>query len=83
MQAVVILAALSVAVRPTGEKMPLTEAPNIIGLKRAKRRKSILMPLEVNKIVYRNQAVIKTKMMIVEQKLMVQRFVISSWSPVW
>jgi len=41
MQVVVILAALSVAGRLTGGKMPYTEALNIIGPKKARKRKSI------------------------------------------
>jgi hypothetical protein len=36
-----ILAALSVVGMPTGEEKPLTEASNIIGARRARRRKSI------------------------------------------
>jgi len=39
MKGVVILAALSAAGRRTGGKMPSKEAPNIIGPKRARKRK--------------------------------------------
>ncbi len=41
MQGVVILAALSVVGRPTGAKTPYTEALNIIGAKKASKRKGI------------------------------------------
>jgi len=41
MLAVVIWVALSAAGRRTGGKMPSKEAPNIIGPKRVRKRKSI------------------------------------------
>jgi hypothetical protein len=41
MQGVMILAVLSAAGRRTGGKMPSKEAPNIIGPKKVRKRKSI------------------------------------------